>query len=88
MPPSSRRITTQSQIKKRSIVLDGHRTSLSIEDEFWNAVRRLARLNSESLSSYVSQIDSQRETGNLSSAIRLEVLKEARAGRLPAFSDE
>ncbi|WP_245902209.1 ribbon-helix-helix domain-containing protein [Phreatobacter oligotrophus] len=86
MPPPNRRITLQSQIKKRSINLGGHKTSISMEDEFWEALRALARLNQESIQALMLRIDSEREGPNLSSALRLEVLKEARAGKLPEFS--
>lgn len=59
---------------KRSIVIDGHKTSVSIEEPFWNSVREIAALKSMSLSGLVGKIDTDREQGNLSSAIRLFVL--------------
>lgn len=88
MPPPNRRITDNSQIKKRSIVVAGHRTSISVEDEFWEALNRLAKLNQETIQSFVSNIDSGRESGNLSSAVRLAILREARAGKLPLVTAE
>ena len=62
-------------MKKHSIVLSGHQTSFSLEDEFWNALKQIAVKKNVSVSSLITEIDNQR-TQNLSSAIRLFVLKE------------
>ena len=61
-------------MKKHSVIISGHATSLSIEPEFWTAFTRLAQANSTPLSHLIQEIDDTR-TGNLSSAIRLYVLK-------------
>ncbi len=59
---------------KRSLSLKGHRTSVSLEPEFWEELKRLAQEENASLNALVSRIDAQR-SGNLSSALRLYVLK-------------
>jgi predicted DNA-binding ribbon-helix-helix protein len=64
----------KSSICKRSIVIDGYKTSVSLEDAFWQALREIARKRNETLSSLVGSIDAGRQHGNLSSAIRLFVL--------------
>jgi predicted DNA-binding ribbon-helix-helix protein len=64
----------KSSICKRSIVIDGYKTSVSLEDAFWQALREIARKRNETLSSLVGSIDAGRQYGNLSSAIRLFVL--------------
>ncbi len=58
---------------KRSITIAGHRTSISLEEEFWKALRTIAREDGQSINALVSTIDKQRTT-NLSSAIRVFVL--------------
>lgn len=62
-------------MKKHSIVLSGHQTSFSLEDEFWDALKQIAVKKNVSVSSLITEIDNQR-TQNLSSAIRLFVLRE------------
>jgi len=59
---------------KRSLTIKGHRTSLSLEPEFWEAVRQAAVSEKKSLASLVAEIDEAREGRNLSSAIRVWVL--------------
>ncbi|MGB6446230.1 MAG: ribbon-helix-helix domain-containing protein, partial [Xanthobacteraceae bacterium] len=59
---------------KRSIVIAGHKTSVTLEDAFWKALRQIAEARSVTLSALVSQIDNERQHDNLSSAIRLFVL--------------
>ena len=59
---------------KRSVVIAGHKTSVSLEDEFWNALKEVAASREMTLSESVSAIDADRQHGNLSSAIRLFVL--------------
>ena len=68
--------------KKRSIVINGHRTSVSLEDEFWDALIMIARARHMTLIDLVGRIDDGRLTSNLSSSIRLFLFAEARAGRL------
>jgi predicted DNA-binding ribbon-helix-helix protein len=64
----------KSSISKRSIIIDGHKTSVSLEDAFWQALRDIAKNRGETLSCLVGSIDANRQQGNLSSAIRLFVL--------------
>ena len=65
-------------VKKHSVVIAGHRTSLSLEDAFWRALTDLARQESISVNGLVERIDSTR-SGNLSSAVRIYVLDRVRA---------
>jgi predicted DNA-binding ribbon-helix-helix protein len=64
----------KSPVVKRSIVIAGHKTSISLEDAFWKALKDIAILRRATLSDLVASIDSERQHGNLSSAIRLFVL--------------
>ncbi|MGL4285088.1 MAG: ribbon-helix-helix domain-containing protein [Phreatobacter sp.] len=65
----------KSHVVKRSIVVEGHKTSVSLEDEFWTAVKEIASERQETLSDLVGHIDGDRTHGNLSSSIRLFVLE-------------
>ena len=64
----------KSTIVKRSIVVGGHKTSVSLEDEFWSALKDIAHAQDSTLSELVGSIDAGRTHGNLPSAIRLFVL--------------
>jgi predicted DNA-binding ribbon-helix-helix protein len=64
----------KSLVVKRSIVAAGHKTSVSLEDAFWDELKEIARGRNITLSELVSSIDSERRHGNLSSSIRLFVL--------------
>ncbi len=64
----------KSPVVKRSIVIAGHKTSISLEDAFWKALKEIAIARGATLSDLVASIDSERQHGNLSSAIRLFVL--------------
>jgi predicted DNA-binding ribbon-helix-helix protein len=64
----------KSAVVKRSIVVSGHKTSVSLEDAFWTALKEIASGRHVTLSEMVAIIDSEREHDNLSSAIRLFVL--------------
>jgi predicted DNA-binding ribbon-helix-helix protein len=64
----------KSPVVKRSIVIAGHKTSVSLEDAFWKSLKEIARGRELSLSEMVAAIDSGRAQGNLSSALRLFVL--------------
>ena len=64
----------KSPVVKRSIVIAGHKTSVSLEDAFWKGLKEIADQRNMTLSDIVASIDSQRRHGNLSSAIRLFVL--------------
>jgi predicted DNA-binding ribbon-helix-helix protein len=68
-----------SLVVKRSIVIDGHKTSVSLEDAFWTGLKEIASARHLTLSALVAGIDSGRTSGNLSSAIRLFVLGHYRA---------
>jgi predicted DNA-binding ribbon-helix-helix protein len=65
----------KSPVAKRSIVVAGHKTSVSLEDAFWTSLKEIAGRRDLTLSDLVAAIDSQRDHGNLSSAIRLFVLE-------------
>ena len=65
----------KSLVAKRSIVAAGHKTSVSLEDAFWQGLKEIARGRNITLSELVAAIDSGRRQGNLSSAIRLFVLE-------------
>jgi predicted DNA-binding ribbon-helix-helix protein len=64
----------KSPVVKRSIVIAGHKTSVSLEDAFWKALKEIAGDRQMTLSDLVASIDTGRHLGNLSSAIRLFVL--------------
>jgi predicted DNA-binding ribbon-helix-helix protein len=70
-----------TSVKKRSVVVHGHRTSVSLEEAFWDALRELAAARGRTVNQLVAEIDAGRG-GNLSSAIRVHVLKAARDGQL------
>ena len=71
----------KSQVVKRSVVVAGHKTSVSLEDAFWIGLKEISGERHVTLSELVAAIDSQRQHGNLSSAIRLFVLDFHRAQR-------
>ena len=64
----------KSLVVKRSIVVSGHKTSVSLEDAFWTGIKEIASGRNMTLSDLVTAVDSERQRGNLSSAIRLFVL--------------
>jgi len=65
----------KSVVVKRSVVVAGHKTSVSLEDEFWRSLKEIAGFRHETLTALLAAIDSDRREGNLSSAIRLFVLR-------------
>ena len=69
----------KSPVVKRSIVIAGHKTSVSLEDAFWKGLKEIADGHELTLSELVAAIDTDRRHGNLSSAIRLFVLDHYRA---------
>ncbi len=69
----------KSPVVKRSIVIAGHKTSVSLEDAFWKGLKEIANGRELTLSDLVASIDTDRHHGNLSSAIRLFVLDHYRA---------
>ena len=64
----------KSPVVKRSIVIAGHKTSVSLEDAFWKGLKEIAGRRDATLSELVASIDADRQHGNLSSALRLFVL--------------
>lgn len=60
-------------VVKRSVIINGHKTSVSLEDAFWDGLKDIARRQSISLSTLIETIEGRRSTANLSSAIRLFV---------------
>jgi len=64
----------RSFVIKRSIVIAGHRTSVSVEDAFWEGLKEIAKQRREGLAQLVASIDADRQHDNLSSAIRVYVL--------------
>ncbi len=67
---------------KRSVTIAGHRTSLSLEPEFWDALNALATVRDMSLAGLVAAIDEARGRTNLSSALRVAVLQATRTGEI------
>ncbi|MGB8058198.1 MAG: ribbon-helix-helix domain-containing protein [Pseudolabrys sp.] len=68
----------KSSIIKRSVVIGGHKTSVSLEDAFWSDLKKIANAQEATLSELLAKIDQTRRQGNLSSAIRLFVLEHIR----------
>ena len=77
----------RSAVIKRSIAVDGHKTSITLEDEFWARLKEIARSRHMTLSEIVGYIDSHRNHANLSSTIRLFVLDHALAQRKALTAD-
>jgi predicted DNA-binding ribbon-helix-helix protein len=76
----------KSPVVKRSIVIAGHKTSVSLEDAFWKGLKEIAGDRNMTLSDLVATIDTDRRQGNLSSAIRLFVLDYYRAQMSPGVA--
>jgi predicted DNA-binding ribbon-helix-helix protein len=68
-----------STVLKRSVVINHHKTSVSLEDAFWKAIKTIAAGRSLTLSDLVAEVDGERRQGNLSSALRLYVLEHYRS---------
>lgn len=66
-----------SELKKRSVMVSGHKTSVSLETAFWQELGRIAAERHQSVSALISNVDKSRD-GNLSSALRLLVLEDLR----------
>jgi len=79
----------KSPVVKRSIVIAGHKTSVSLEEPFWRNLKQIAGTRHVTLSELVGSIDAERQHGNLSSAIRLFVLGQVQngGGQHPARPD-
>src|SRR3977135_2228929 len=78
----------KSPVVNRSIVVAGHKTSVSLEEAFWNGMKEISGLRNMTLSELVGEIDSNRQQGNLSSAIRLFVLDYFRTRAMPAAAPD
>ncbi len=67
-------------VDKHSLTIDGHRTSISLERAFWDALRRIAAARGSPIAALVAEIDATRGAANLCSAIRVYVLTSYRHG--------
>lgn len=67
------------RVVKRSLEIAGHRTSVSLEDVFWQELRAIAAARAQSVASLVAEVDATRGEANLSSALRVFVLETVRA---------
>ncbi len=65
------------RVVKRSLVIAGHRTSVSLEDAFWRRLRRIAAERGLSVNALAAFVDASRGEANLSSALRVYVLEAA-----------
>jgi len=74
--PAEPSMTTpmRSSIMKRSVVIAGHKTSVSLEDDFWNVLKEIADQRGTSLKELIETIKADRHVGTLSTALRLFVL--------------
>lgn len=75
-----------SSVKKRSVVIASHKTSISLEDKFWSCLQQIARERATTLSKLIGMLNAERNGGNLSSAIRVFVLNHYRNSVAPAGS--
>jgi len=66
-------------LRKRSLTIAGHQTSIALEPEFWDALEALAARRAMRLTLLIEEIDRSRETPNLSSALRVAVLRDAQS---------
>ncbi len=69
-----------TRMAKHSLVIAGHRTSISLEDAFWSGLKRIAAKERRALANLVAEIDATRGDANLSSAIRVFVLERSSLG--------
>lgn len=74
MASESSPVSLAAPVKKRSVTIAGHATSVSLEQPFWDKLQEFADLEKKPLSALIAEIDAQRGAGNLSSALRLYVL--------------
>jgi predicted DNA-binding ribbon-helix-helix protein len=66
-----------ASVIKRSLVIAGHRTSVSLEEAFWCELKALAKRRAQSINALVAEIDANRGRANLSSAIRVSLFQSA-----------
>ena len=69
--------TGDTRLAKRSVVIAGHRTSISLEHMFWRQLKKLAFGRQQSVASLIAEIDASHQATNLSSAIRVFILRQA-----------
>jgi len=67
--------SNEQTVRKRSVRIAGHRTSVSLEDAFWSELTRIAEARGQSINALIATIDAGRG-GNLSSAVRVFILNE------------
>ena len=72
----------KSQVIKRSVKIDGHKTSICLEDAFWSSLKEIAQVQGSTVAQTVTTILKTREQGNMSSAVRLFVLDCVRNGQM------
>ena len=72
----------KSPVIKRSVKIDGHKTSICLEDAFWSSLKAIAQAQGATVAQTVTTIDKTREQSNLSSAVRLFVLDRVRNGQM------
>ena len=70
--------TMKSSIIKRSVIVNGHKTSISLEDAFWSEVKAIASEKNSTISELLTNIDRDRQASNLSSTLRVFILKHHR----------
>jgi predicted DNA-binding ribbon-helix-helix protein len=74
----------KSPVAKRSVIVAGHKTSVSLEETFWDGLKEVTRVRKMTVSHLVNEIDANRHQGNLSSAIRLFVLSHFESRAAPS----
>lgn len=79
--PTIRPMNDEQTIRKRSVTIAGHRTSISLETAFWDGLRRAAALRGVSVNALITEIDAE-QPANLSSALRVYVLDLYQRGEL------
>ena len=72
----------KSQVIKRSVKIDGHKTSICLEDAFWSSLKSIAQAQGATVAQTVTTIDETRKQSNLSSSVRLFVLDYVRNGQM------
>ena len=78
----------KSPVVKRSVQINGHKTSVSLEEPFWKAVKEIADAERSTIQTLINRIDTNRTQGNLSSAVRLFVLAHYRERAKPIEAAE
>ena len=74
----------KSSVIKRSVMVSGHKTSITLEDAFWSCLKEIAQAQGATIAQTITKIDTTRQQNNLSSAIRLFVLGHIRDGKMRA----